>query len=128
VLVELARYLADAEAHARRHRGGLSPRNLRRIAAHVAAHPRRPGVAELAALCDLSRHHFMRAFRASTGLSVAKYVEAARLSRAKTLLVAGEQPIWDVARALGFSSPASFANVFRRATGRTPSDYRGHRR
>ena len=94
----------------------------------VAAGTGRTGVAELARLCGLSRHHFMRAFRLSTGLTVAKYVEAARVSRAKTLLVASEQPIRAIAQQLGFAGAAAFATVFRRATGRTPSDYRGHRR
>jgi AraC family transcriptional regulator len=128
ILLELGRYLEDAQLHAQRRHGGLSPRNLRRVTEHVAASPGRTGVAELAGLCGLSRHHFMRAFRLSTGLTVAKYVEAARISRSKSLLVAGEQPVREIAARLGFPSAAAFATVFRRATGRTPSDYRGHRR
>jgi AraC family transcriptional regulator len=128
VLVELARYLDEAQARARRRRGGLSARNLRRVAEHVENAAARSSVAELAGLCGLSRHHFMRAFRLSTGFTVAKYVEAARVSRAKKLLVAGDRRLRDIAAALGFSSPAAFATVFCRATGRSPSDYRGHRR
>ncbi len=128
ILVELGRYLQDAEQRGQRRHGGLSAHNLRRIAAHLAASTGRTDVATLARLCNLSRHHFMRAFRLSTGLTVAKYVEAARISRAKTLLVARGQPIRAIAQRLGFPGPAAFATVFRRATGRTPSDYRGHRR
>ncbi|HEY2809021.1 MAG TPA: AraC family transcriptional regulator [Steroidobacteraceae bacterium] len=128
ILVELGRYLQDAQDRGQRRHGGLSAHNLRRIAAHLAASTGRTQVGTLAQLCGLSRHHFMRAFRLSTGLTVAKYVEAARISRAKTLLVARGQPIREIARRLGFPGPAAFATVFRRATGRTPSDYRGHRR
>jgi AraC family transcriptional regulator len=128
VLVELARYLDDAQARAHRRRGGLSARNLRRVAEQVANSAARSGISELARLCGLSRHHFMRAFHLSTGLTVAKYVEAARVSRAKKLLVASDRPLRDIAAALGFPSPSSFSIVFRRATGRSPSDYRGHRR
>jgi AraC family transcriptional regulator len=128
VLVELARYLEDADARARRRGGGLSTRNLRRVAERVATASGRSCIADLAAVCGLSRHHFMRAFRTSTGLTAAKYVEAARVSRAKALLVAGDRSLKDIAALLGFSSAASFSTVFRRATGRSPSDYRGHRR
>ncbi len=128
ILVELGRYLQQVQQVGRRRHGGLSARNVRRVAEHVAASSARTDVAALARLCGLSRHHFMRAFRLSTGLTVAKYVEAARISRAKALLVAGDQPIGQIAQQLGFSGAAAFATVFRRATSRTPSDYRGHRR
>jgi AraC family transcriptional regulator len=128
VMVELARYLEDAQGRSQRRRGGLSARNLRRVAERVAGSGARPDVAELAHLCELSRHHFMRAFHLSTGLTVAKYVEAARVSRAKTLVVASDRPLHEIATSLGFSSAAAFSTVFRRATGRSPSDYRGHRR
>ncbi len=128
ILVELSRYLRDAQDREQRRRGGLSARNLRRIAEHVAVSAERVDVGMLARLCGLSRYHFMRAFRLSTGATVAKYVETARISRSKALLVASERPIRDIAASLGFPGPAAFATVFRRATGRTPSDYRGHRR
>jgi AraC family transcriptional regulator len=128
VLVELARHLEDAEGRSQRRRGGLSARNLRRVAERVTSSASRPSVTELARLCELSRHHFMRAFHLSTGLTVAKYVEAARVSRAKTLVVASDRPLHEIAASLGFSSAAAFSTVFRRATGRSPSDYRGHRR
>jgi AraC family transcriptional regulator len=128
ILVELGRYLKDGKDRGQRRHGGLSARNLRRIAEHVTVSTGRTDVGTLAQLCGLSRHHFMRAFRLSTGLTVAKYVEAARISRSKTLLVASEQPIREIAHKLGFPGAASFATVFRRATGRSPSDYRGHRR
>src|SRR5205807_2180546 len=92
ILVELGRYLEEAGNRGLRSHGGLSARNLRRVAERVAAGTARCDVAGLARLCGLSRHHFMRSFRLSTGLTVAKYVEAGRISRAKALLVAGEQP------------------------------------
>jgi AraC family transcriptional regulator len=128
ILVELGLYLEDAQDRAQRRHGGLSARNLRRVAEHVAVSTARTQVGALAQLCGLSRHHFMRAFRLSTGLTVAKYVETARISRSKTLLVASELPIREIAHKLGFPGAAAFATVFRRATGRSPSDYRGHRR
>ena len=83
---------------------------------------------DLAALCGLSRHHFMRAFRHSTGETVAKYVEAARIRRAKKLLTDGTLSMAEISAALGFPSPASFSTVFHRATGRTPGSYRGRMR
>jgi AraC family transcriptional regulator len=108
--------------------GGLPPALLRRVAEHVEHAAAPPSVEELARLCGLSRSHFIRSFHRSTGATPAKYVEAARISRAKARLVGGHEPIGAIAAALGFGSAAAFSKVFRRATGRSPSDYRAHMR
>ena len=128
LLIDLGRYLHQAVERAEATRGGLSPRHLRQVRDYIESAGSRAAVNDLAALCGLSRHHFMRAFRHSTGETVAKYVEAARIRRAKKLLTEGALGMAEISAALGFPSPAAFSMVFRRATGRTPGSYRGRMR
>jgi AraC family transcriptional regulator len=128
LLIDLGRYLHPAQDRGEPAHGGLSPRHLRRVREHITAAEGRPTVGDLAALCGLSRHHFMRAFRETTGETVAKYVEAARMGRAKKLLTDGTLSITEIGKTLGFPSPAAFSRTFRRTTGRTPGSYRGRMR
>jgi len=128
LLIDLGRYLHHAQDRAEATHGGLSPRHLRLIREYVENATARVGVGELATLCGLSRHHFMRAFRQSTGETVAKYVEAARIRRAKKMLTEGALNVNEIGKLLCFSSPAAFWRTFKRATGRTPGSYRGQMR
>jgi len=43
----------------------------------------------------------------------------------KKLLLAGKMAVSEISDTLGFSSPVCFAAVFKKATGRTPEEYRG---
>lgn len=124
ILVDLARYFRAIRLRETSRRGGLSAVHLRRIAEYVEHGAGPAGITEIAELCGLSRSHLMRAFRQSTGKSVAKYVEGVRIARAKTLLAETMLPIAEIATRLGFPSAPAFSHVFRRATGRTPRDYR----
>ena len=62
---------------------------------------RLPLLAEAAAL---SRKHFARLFRLSTGLRPHEYVLRKRVERAKTLMVDSNDSIVAIARASGFST------------------------
>jgi len=125
IVVELARHLVDARRRAEHVTAGLSSWQLRRIAQRVEDDVAScPTLGELAALCEVSPRHLMRAYKQSTGQTVAKSVEAVRVSRAKTLLIGSAAPVRDVARQLGFPSAGAFSAVFRRATGMTPRAYR----
>lgn len=124
VQVDLARYLRAAHERGIARRGGLSALHLRRITEFVESSVGPPSNAELADVCGLSRSHLMRAFRLSTGSSVGKYVEGVRITKAKAMLAESTMPIAEIAKALAFPSATSFSHVFRRATGRTPRDYR----
>jgi AraC family transcriptional regulator len=128
ILVDLGRYFQEVQARADARAGGLPPALVRRVAEHVDQAAVPPGVEELAEICGLSRSHFIRSFRQSTGSTPAKYVEAARISRAKSMLVAGQEPIGRIAETLAYGSAAAFCKAFRRVTGRSPTDYRAHMR
>lgn len=82
---------------------------------------------QLAAQARLSKFHFHRLFKAATGMSPGKYQLNARLKEARRRLRETKQSVVAVALDLGFSGPSHFAQVFRRETGLTPSDYRRQR-
>lgn len=81
----------------------------------------------LAKQVGLSKFHFHRLFTQATGTSPAKYQLTARMNGARRLLRETHHSIVAIAIDLGFSSASHFAQVFRRETGLSPSDYRRQR-
>ncbi len=85
-------------------------------------------VAALARRARLSPFHFIRSFRAATGLTPHQYVRERRLERARHLLSTTPMPVTDVCQAVGFASLGSFSALFRRATGLSPIAFRASTR
>ncbi len=79
---------------------------------------------ELAAAVGYSRSHFLRAFRATTGVTPHRYVLNRRIERARQLLGEGDMSIAHVASCCGFSSQAHLTLAFRKVCGVTPGEYR----
>jgi AraC-like DNA-binding protein len=85
--------------------------------------PGRPWTTSLAAAyTHMSPRSLQRRFTAATGLSLARWVQQARLVHAVTLL-ARNTPVTAVATGLGYATPSAFTAMFRRALGTTPSAY-----
>ena len=124
--IDLIRYLkGERGAGQLAGSGGLSQRQLRIVSEYIEDWSGGPiRAADLAALIDVSRGHFMRAFKQSTGRTVHEYVEQARLDRAKALLAESDMPLKQIGAHLGFGTPSSFSLAFRRATSMTPGRYR----
>lgn len=83
-----------------------------------------PAVAELAVLVGLSPSHFAAKFRASTGLSLQRFVNRRRLRAALDVLRSNAAPLAGIALDLGFSSQSHFTRLFSDLTGMTPAKYR----
>lgn len=127
LLAETARLLRRLrERHFRK--GGLSPRRLKIIEERVRNGGRAISIAELAALCQLSRRHLIRAFRAETGETIGGFVQRLTTERARSLLRESEKPVAAIAAELGFTTAAAFSAAFHRATGQSPRDFRSSRR
>ncbi len=77
---------------------------------------------DIARTVGLSEFHFMRTFRAQTGLSVHAYLTQTRLDRAKTLLASGTEAAL-AAVAVGFFDQSHFSNAFRAHFGLTPMQF-----
>lgn len=81
-------------------------------------------IGEVAAVCGLSRSHFTRAFRDSTGLSPHQWLTVQRMALACGLLQVQGQALADIAAACGFVDQSHFTRVFAKAMGRTPGAWR----
>lgn len=103
--------------------GGLAAWRLRLIDERLAEIGPAPTLSELAALCNLSVRQLTRGFRASRSCSIGDYVAQSRVDTAKRLL-ADEDSIKAIARAMGFASPSSFSYAFRRSAGVSPRQFR----
>ena len=105
--------------------GGLSPKALRRAIERLRSDSDADvSLAALASDAGLSRFHFCRAFKESTGLSPHAWLRQHRLEQAMNMLRETDASVVSVAAALGYSSQTAFAAAFRKLTGETPSDWR----
>jgi AraC family transcriptional regulator len=103
----------------------LPPRILRRIRDRIEAElDTELSLASLAKESGYSRAHFLRMFRAATGLTPHQYVLERRLSTAQQLLRQSKMLLADIALKCGFSSQTHMNDVFRKRLGVTPLEYR----
>jgi AraC family transcriptional regulator len=105
--------------------GGLSPKVLCRAIERLRSDSDADvSLAALAADAGLSRFHFCRAFKESTGLSPHAWLRQHQLDQAMNMLRDTDASVVSVAAALGYSSQTAFAAAFRKLTGETPSTWR----
>ena len=81
-------------------------------------------VGDLAEHAGYSPFHFSRAFRTHMGIGPGQYLTALRIDAAKRLLLAEDDPVIDVAMAVGFDSVSSFSRRFRATVGVAPGQLR----
>jgi AraC family transcriptional regulator len=106
-------------------RASLAPARLRRVRDLVEERLDRDlSLEDLAMAAGLSRAHFARSFRATTGQTPYAYLRERRVARARSLLSASSQPIIEIAGLTGFRSQSHLGRVFKNATGLTPAEYR----
>ena len=106
-------------------RGGLPRSALRRVTEFVNDNLATDlGLSEMAGVANLSRYHFSRQFKRSTGLSPHQYVIQRRVKRARELLSNTDLPVGDVASAVGFTHQSHLAQHVRRHFGVAPSALR----
>lgn len=90
------------------------------------AHPWTLG--ELAGIACVSEEHLRRLCRKELGRSPMQHLTFLRLQRSRHLLSVTEDKVEVIARAVGFESPFSFSNTFKKWIGWRPSEYRQSQR
>ena len=104
---------------------GLVPRILSRVREKIEANLDTDlSLDSLAEESGYSRAHFLRMFRAATGLTPHQYVLDLRLRRAQDYLRQKGSSIIDVAVSCGFSSQSHMTSVFRQRLEMTPAEFR----
>lgn len=106
-------------------RGGLAPWQERRAKEMMLAHMDGDlPLADLAQACGLSRSHFARAFRETTGLPPHRWLMQARLDRAKDYLRTSQLLLGQIAHLCGYADQSHFTRTFSRAMGCSPVAWR----
>ena len=105
--------------------GGLSPNALRGAIERMRSdNDADVSLGALASDAGLSRFHFCRAFKESSGLSPHAWLRQHRLEQAMNMLRDTDASVVSVAAALGYGSQTAFAAAFRKLTGEAPSSWR----
>ncbi len=81
-------------------------------------------VEELARRVHMSPRNFARVFRRETGMTPARFVEAARVEAAQLLLEGSELPIQTIAARVGFENTNGLRRAFLRQRGVGPAEFR----
>ena len=72
----------------------------------------------------MSRPHLSKKFKEETGENLGDFIAKQKIEEAKRLLKYTDKPLLSIAVYLGFSSQSHFTRVFKKVTGKTPSEYR----
>ncbi len=103
------------------------PRLAAALTAMHAEPQRRWTLGGLAQLAHLSRTAFFERFRVHLGQTPTEYLQTLRLQLATRRLRDTGESIGRIALDVGYGSQSAFARVFRRITGRSPSEFRAER-
>lgn len=79
---------------------------------------------ELAAKLSTNQSHLARKFKEETKMTITAYQQMLRIRQAKHLLKTGNLSVEEIAWTIGYEDPSYFTRVFKKETGRTPSQYR----
>ena len=110
--------------------GQLAPWQLRRAEEMLLVDSYRiTTITEIARACGLSRGHFSKAFKASTGSTPHRWFARCRMEKAKRDLLHSSKSIAQIAADCGFSDQSHLTRAFQQATGVAPRSWqRMHRR
>lgn len=106
----------------------ISSRSERLVAQVIAtmhrSYNRELSIRELAQSVYISEGYLRALFNEKLGVSPKKYLTSIRISAAKRLLTHTTMSIEQIAQEIGIGDPLYFSQLFRKNTGRSPSEYR----
>lgn len=119
--VHLHKHYSNNHKPLKKWNGGLSKYKLSQVIDYIHDYLEQDlSLADLAALVQMSPHHFARLFKQSTGFTPHQYVIRCRVERAKQLIIQGELTIAQVAYTVGFAHQSHLNRHFKRWLGVTP--------
>ncbi|MEE1186915.1 MAG: AraC family transcriptional regulator [Acutalibacteraceae bacterium] len=81
-------------------------------------------IEQLAKLSNMSVSHFHECFKSQVGCSAITYKHNMCVRKAQILLTKSDLSIEEISETLGFNSSVYFREVFKKTTGKSPSEYR----
>ncbi|MBW4083366.1 response regulator [Paenibacillus sp. S150] len=81
-------------------------------------------IEEVSELAGLSISHFCTLFKQLSGYTFLEFVTHCRMEKAKYILQNSNVKVYQVAPLVGYQDPRYFTQVFKKATGKTPTEYR----
>jgi AraC family transcriptional regulator len=106
----------------------LGQLHVRKALEYMAGHHRdNISLAEVAQHCGVSRSYFAQSFKAATGQSPHRWMQAYRVEKAKTLLSSSSAPIAEIAMQCGFADQSHMTRIFSRFVGESPRGWRKRR-
>jgi AraC family transcriptional regulator len=81
-------------------------------------------IASLARITLTSQYHFRRMFSVLAGMPVSEYIRRRRMTIAASPVLAGEEPLQDIAVRFGYASADAFSRAFRAVHGVGPAEAR----
>lgn len=79
---------------------------------------------DYAAMCRMSKFHFLRIFKSITGVPPLEYRNRLRIEHAKQLLLDTFLPVSEIGARVGYASPSYFCDAFKKTVGISPREYR----
>lgn len=81
-------------------------------------------IEQLAKLCNMSIPYFHECFKSQVGCSAISYKHRMCVRRAQILLTESDLSIEEISGEAGFNSSIYFREIFKKMTGKSPSEYR----
>ncbi|MBR1585664.1 MAG: helix-turn-helix domain-containing protein [Clostridia bacterium] len=113
------------EAAAGQRHVSLEQSDVDRAKAYIYAHLNQPMyVTDVAAHVNLSSEYFTKLFKKETGQNIKDFITQAKINAARDLLEHSDIPVSLVALEMGYDNFSHFTQIFKKACGLTPSEYR----
>ena len=82
----------------------------------------------LASVACITKSYLIRLFKQEFGISPLRYINRKKMEKSQMLLLTSNQPVKDVAYALGFNDHSYYIRQFKKIVGMTPLEYRQNMR
>lgn len=106
-------------------KGKLTGNQLKKVIAYCHDEKEQNlNLCDMSAEASLSRYHFIRMFKQTTGISPYQFILQLKIEKAIQLLKVHNKPLSEIAATLGFTDQAHFSNLFKKATGYSPYKFR----